>query len=424
MKTLSMNDWRKIFKEQMQEVKPNDVWRLKMDWQLDFNHFSPGWVQVLQDQAHARFTCSQCYHSWLSYQVVILFHMNWEQKERRGSVLMKPFRQQCLKCSSEKHEVPEFTETDVTSVIHHLILDIQEKCYGEYVDRSELSEVVWDREYDGPHKRQQCEACRMGLHRKHHGNSADQHGQPQGAMHYGKPQLPISTESNQCVTMHSSSTERQAPPVTDPSDLNFWTTSMENNQHATRHSSSTERQAPSVTDPSDLNFWTTSMENNQHATRHSSSTERQAPPVTDPSDLNFWTTSMENNQHATRHSSSTERQAPSVTDPSDLNFWTTSMENNQHATRHSSSTERQAPPVTDPSDLNFWTTSMENNQCTTMHSSSTERQAPPVTESSDPTVTCNRWKCACWKCVLLTSAAIVLFVSVVLILIAYWLNWI
>ncbi|XP_054838650.1 receptor-transporting protein 2-like [Eublepharis macularius] len=191
MKTLNMSDWRRVFQEQMQVAKPNDVWSLKMDQQLDFNHLGPGWVQVLQEHAHARFTCSQCYHSWSSHRVVILFHMYWERYERRGWAWMRVFRQQCHECSSEKHEEPQFTETDVASAIHRLILDIRDNCYGEYVDRSELSEVVWDTEHDG-HIHQECEACQMGLHRKQRGKpeNAVHHGRPQGAMQYGNPQPP------------------------------------------------------------------------------------------------------------------------------------------------------------------------------------------------------------------------------------------
>ncbi|KAL8188279.1 UNVERIFIED_CONTAM: hypothetical protein K2H54_064573 [Gekko kuhli] len=110
--------------------------------------------------------------------------MHWERWGRRGCIRMRPFRQKCYECSSEKYEEAQFTKTDVVGVIHHLILEIREKCYREYVDRSELSEVLWDVEHDEL-RRHQCEACHMGLHKMHRGKPEDavHHGRPQGAMH-------------------------------------------------------------------------------------------------------------------------------------------------------------------------------------------------------------------------------------------------
>uniref|UniRef100_A0ACB8FMR0 Uncharacterized protein n=1 Tax=Sphaerodactylus townsendi TaxID=933632 RepID=A0ACB8FMR0_9SAUR len=74
--------------------------------------------------------------------------MRFEQSQRQGWVRMRVFRQQCDNCASGKYEEPQFTEMDVSRIIRHLILDIREKCYKEHVDRSELSEVIW--EHTGP----------------------------------------------------------------------------------------------------------------------------------------------------------------------------------------------------------------------------------------------------------------------------------
>ncbi|XP_054838651.1 receptor-transporting protein 2-like [Eublepharis macularius] len=167
MKKLNMDEWRAVFQQQMEKVKPNDVWSLKMDRQL--GNLEPGWKQVLQEHAHASFRCSLCDHRWSSHQVVIQFVMHWERFQHQGWVWMKVFRQQCDKCTSEKYEEPQFTKTDVDNVIKHLILDIREKCYRERVDH--LSEVIW--EHTGPHKHQHCEACKLGIHKWHHRRSQD-----------------------------------------------------------------------------------------------------------------------------------------------------------------------------------------------------------------------------------------------------------
>ncbi|XP_060098833.1 receptor-transporting protein 1-like [Heteronotia binoei] len=183
MRKLNMDDWRRIFQGQIREAKPNHVWSLKMDQQLDYKRLQSGWAQALQEHAHASFRCSQCYHSWASHQVVILFLMCQDQSYHQGWVWMKVFRQQCDKCTPEKYEEPQFTKTDVDNIIRRLILDIREKCYRERDDRSELSEVVW--EHTGPHKPRYCEACKLGIHkwRRQSPKAAQHHGKAKSAKH-------------------------------------------------------------------------------------------------------------------------------------------------------------------------------------------------------------------------------------------------
>ncbi|XP_015280759.1 PREDICTED: receptor-transporting protein 2-like [Gekko japonicus] len=176
MEKLKMDDWRRIFQGQIRVVKPNHSWSLKRDQQLVFNGVESGWIQVLQEHAHASFTCSQCHHWWSSHQVVILFRMRWDQLQCHGCVWMKVFRQQCDNCFPNKYEEPQFTEMDVGNVIRHLILDIREKCYRERVDRSELLEVVLG--HTGPHRPRHCEACKLGIHKWHHRGSKGILGRP------------------------------------------------------------------------------------------------------------------------------------------------------------------------------------------------------------------------------------------------------
>ncbi|XP_077204149.1 receptor-transporting protein 3-like isoform X2 [Paroedura picta] len=140
----------------------------------------------------ARFTCSQCQYSWSSHRVAILFHLHWEQQERRGAVWMRPFKQKCSECPSEKYEEAQFTDADVASVIHHLIFDIREKCYREHVDRGELPEVFWDVATAGL-RHPQCEAFRIDLSPLRGGQAevAVHPGRPQGAVQPGDPQPPL-----------------------------------------------------------------------------------------------------------------------------------------------------------------------------------------------------------------------------------------
>ncbi|XP_054838219.1 receptor-transporting protein 2-like [Eublepharis macularius] len=182
-----MDYWKEAFREQMCAAKPRDAWSLKQDKHLDPNPES-GWKKAVQEHAHASFVCSQCYHTWSSHQVVILFHMYWEQSVRRGWVRWRTFRQECHKCSSTQKEKPRFAREDTDSIIKRLILDIREKCYRERVRRSDLSEVMIC-EGSGPHQSESCEACQMGLHKGHRGrpDGARHDGMPDGTLHHGKP---------------------------------------------------------------------------------------------------------------------------------------------------------------------------------------------------------------------------------------------
>lgn len=125
-----------------------------------------------------RFTCSRCFHSWSSHQVVILFHMHWKPHWREGQVRVRLFGQKCHHCAVT-YEDPQFNEEEMARIWKRLILDIREKCYGEDLDRSELSEMVWRPSL--PHKRQYCEACHLGIHKTDDGWS-------KGAGHHGRPQ--------------------------------------------------------------------------------------------------------------------------------------------------------------------------------------------------------------------------------------------
>ncbi|KAJ7324643.1 hypothetical protein JRQ81_017663 [Phrynocephalus forsythii] len=168
MERLNMDFWRDVFEKQIQQVKPGDAWRLTMDQNLKF-HCPSGWKRYLQEHAFASFRCSWCLHRWSSHQVVILFHMGWEPHRRQGSVKMRLFRQQCHKCGSGKYEEPHVTEGAVESILKDLIVAIRRKCYGEQVEEHELREVITHA--GGPHRREYCEACSLGIHKGHYGGS-------------------------------------------------------------------------------------------------------------------------------------------------------------------------------------------------------------------------------------------------------------
>nr|XP_008120851.1 PREDICTED: uncharacterized protein LOC103281310 [Anolis carolinensis] len=168
--------WRAVFKEKIRAAKPEDAWSLMMDETLELYQVPSGWKRFLQDHAYARFTCSECGHRWASYKVILLFHVCWQPHKRQGCIRMRCFKQQCHKCMS-KHEDPEFTEESASKVLENFIVTIRKECYGEHIEDAELSEVVIHS--TGPHQRELCEGCQLGLHK-------GPRDWPQGGVHQGR----------------------------------------------------------------------------------------------------------------------------------------------------------------------------------------------------------------------------------------------
>ncbi|XP_024058152.1 receptor-transporting protein 3-like [Terrapene carolina triunguis] len=158
-----MEIWQQIFSQKIGQMKPGDRWTLKVDYNLQSNDLDPGWKQFLQQHAFARFQCSQCWHTWHSAQVNILFHMHLDRKQRRGQVKMKIFRQECKKCLVPKLELPEFSQENVERVLENLMLKIRGKCYREAINPHDLSKIIVEAQIMGPHDSSHCEACRLGI---------------------------------------------------------------------------------------------------------------------------------------------------------------------------------------------------------------------------------------------------------------------
>ncbi|XP_025045370.2 receptor-transporting protein 2 [Pelodiscus sinensis] len=192
MQTLTMDSWREMFYEKIDEVKPQDKWDLTMHQDLDYNVLEPGWVQSVQEHAFASFQCSRCHHSWSSAQVVVLFHMYLDPHRRKSRVKMRVFRQECYECSEGNLEKPHFQEESVRRILAHLVSSIREKCYGEFVDHSQLAEVTVSGWPHGPHRSDHCEACRLGIHQTP--THSKHHRKPKGTVHHGtsKDTMPLS----------------------------------------------------------------------------------------------------------------------------------------------------------------------------------------------------------------------------------------
>ncbi|XP_067322385.1 receptor-transporting protein 2-like [Anolis sagrei] len=149
--------WRALLKEKIGVVKPEDAWSLRMDESLELYQVPPGWKRFLQDHAYARYSLNRSLTEF-----ILLFHVLWEPHKRQGRIQMRCFQQQCHECFS-KHEEPEFTVESASKVLDRLIVTIRKECYGEHIEDADISEVVIHS--TGPHRRELCEACQLGLHK-------------------------------------------------------------------------------------------------------------------------------------------------------------------------------------------------------------------------------------------------------------------
>nr|XP_009680507.1 PREDICTED: receptor-transporting protein 2-like [Struthio camelus australis] len=142
MEQLWMDSWRDIFYNVIEQVKPEHKWALKMDQNLAPSALPRGWKQVVEEHAFASFRCSQCQHSWVSAQAVVLFHMYLDWARGCGWVKMRTFRQQCHKCLACAWAEPIFSKASARQVSLDLVTSIRQKCYGEHVAQPQLQKVV------------------------------------------------------------------------------------------------------------------------------------------------------------------------------------------------------------------------------------------------------------------------------------------
>ncbi|XP_004835080.1 receptor-transporting protein 3 [Heterocephalus glaber] len=155
-------EWKQVFQELIQEVKPWHTWTLVTDKDLLPDVLEQGWSQY-QQRTFARFQCSSCTRSWGSAHVQVLFHMHWNKKKRRGRVKMRIFSQRCKKCTQPQFEAAEFTLENIRRTLTNLVFRILKKCYKEGFKTMEEVPTVKDTKLEGPHDSLNCEACLQGF---------------------------------------------------------------------------------------------------------------------------------------------------------------------------------------------------------------------------------------------------------------------
>lgn len=148
--------WRDMFQYEMQNKGILELWDFSVD-----EHFQAqrGWLQYSLC-CFAKFCCSICGRNWASSKVHLLFYMKLQLSF--GQVKMHIFRQKCKVCNCATYEQPIFLVENVEVAIKCLVNRIRQKFYKVPVEDFSR-DFVRDGRQDGPHDRDNCEACSKGI---------------------------------------------------------------------------------------------------------------------------------------------------------------------------------------------------------------------------------------------------------------------
>ncbi|XP_044523594.1 receptor-transporting protein 3-like [Gracilinanus agilis] len=199
----NMDIWEQTFQQLIRKEKPQHRWILEVDRNLKINRSGHGWRQY-RHHGFARFRCSLCGRRWISAQAVILFRMRLQ--EPYGEVKMRLFAQRCQRCQMALFEEPEFSEEGVQRVLRSLVRRILLRCYRENVPQE------WDLEatredplreafLNGPHDRENCEACLLGVFCPRQASSTDSKSQPAASSVWCYPCPALTRASNDSTSV-------------------------------------------------------------------------------------------------------------------------------------------------------------------------------------------------------------------------------
>uniref|UniRef100_A0A1A7WG06 Receptor (Chemosensory) transporter protein 2 n=1 Tax=Iconisemion striatum TaxID=60296 RepID=A0A1A7WG06_9TELE len=158
------SSWQDTFNELLDdEIDYDDDWNLNFNYTL-IDSVSPeekrrGW-KVFCYHAHGKFYCQTCRRFWPSARVTVLFH--YRLRNGRGTVLMRPFGQDCRQCQEGRFVRPGFSNQKVEEVLLKLFSKIRKNCYGED-DGSNGDSTSPVQVWTKPHEKELCEACQQGI---------------------------------------------------------------------------------------------------------------------------------------------------------------------------------------------------------------------------------------------------------------------
>ncbi|CAN9504032.1 unnamed protein product [Ophioblennius macclurei] len=156
--------WRETFAELVDddgELDYGDLWSLNFNYNLTDKVTSEerrrGW-KVHKNHGFGSFQCGHCQKVWSSARVVIVFQ--YRLRNQKGTVIMRPFGQCCLRCRNT-FELPGFSDETVKAALLKVCSKIRKNCYNE--DEGETPRSNTFKKWTKPHETALCEACQKGI---------------------------------------------------------------------------------------------------------------------------------------------------------------------------------------------------------------------------------------------------------------------
>ncbi|XP_030646982.1 receptor-transporting protein 3-like [Chanos chanos] len=159
---MTLKQWIDIFDKKSKQLQ--HFWSIEFDDSIQADQPAAGWEKYIRG-AFASFRCSKCRRSWPSKRVLVAFHMRLDKSQRKGTVKVRRFRQDCKSCNQPEMEEPSFSEKNVEVLIDKLIEKIRIKCYKQKTGRKPRA-FYSDHDPEGPHEKAHCEACKSGICRR------------------------------------------------------------------------------------------------------------------------------------------------------------------------------------------------------------------------------------------------------------------
>ncbi|XP_053316035.1 receptor-transporting protein 4-like [Spea bombifrons] len=150
--------WQRTFSRVVEEHGIPDDWSLFQDAELNKEE---GWL-CYDQTTFGSFRCSNCRRFWHSAEISIMFLLQQNRWNRSGRVRMRIFRQQCSQCEYPIMETPNIQIKNVERVVRNLANKICRTYYGAPTGTEDLKSIA-NVKADGPHDKENCEACQGGI---------------------------------------------------------------------------------------------------------------------------------------------------------------------------------------------------------------------------------------------------------------------
>ncbi|CAF0954516.1 unnamed protein product [Adineta steineri] len=160
---MSFIDWQDLFNEVFEDCY--DSWILAFLHRNDMSqheNLEKNCAKMTRT-GYAHFHCKKCSKTWSSAKAqVILYHPKSKTSSRK--VTLRFYGQQCKRCSNRNNHFvdPEFEDDKIKLYLEALYQKFGWYYYGEERPETQNQDINKERQMNGPHVKELCEACQSG----------------------------------------------------------------------------------------------------------------------------------------------------------------------------------------------------------------------------------------------------------------------